>query len=185
MIRNIPKVVQSIANGTVSFTSSPAGDYRSSTDINGSVIDRETLGRRYSFCSPFGIVSGFASTNADRKVTLGIKMQHGTSPSGGDMADFSTESQPADAVFFSTGLTSDMVNWTTGALRGQTLPGTWDLRKANRYVRPVLTPTIDLNATSTGTAAELLSVAGGVVFIHADEEPPAANTDAYSTSTST
>lgn len=184
-VRNIPKVVQSIANGTVSYTSSPAGDYRSSTDINGSVIDRQVLGRSYSWCSPFGMASGAASTQVDHKITLGIKLQHGSSSDGGDMVDYSTQSQPADVNFFTSAMTTDFTNWTTGAMRGQTLPGVYDLRGANRFIRPVLTPTINFNATSTTVAAALLSVSGGCVFVNADEEPPRVNTDAYSTSTST
>ena len=184
-LRNIPKVVQSLANATVSYTSSPAGDHRSSTDINGSIIDREVLGRNYTWASPFLLGSGQASTAVDAKITLAAKLQHGTSSDGGDMTDYSTQNQAADAVFFTTAMTTSYTNWTTGAGRFQTLPGVYDLRGAGRFIRPVFTPTINFNATSTTPAAELLSVSGGVVFMNADEEPPRPNTDVYSTSTST
>ena len=183
-IRNIPKVVQSLANGIVSYTSSPAGDYRSSTDINGSIVDREVLGRNYSWASPFLLGSGQASTEADQKITLAAKLQHGTSSGGGDMADYSTGSQAADAIFFTTAQTTSFVNWTTGDGRFQTLPGVYDLRGAYRFIRPVFTPTINHNATST-TIAAALDISGGLVMMNADEEPPRANKDVYSTSTST
>jgi hypothetical protein len=184
-LRELPKIVYGV-QGTVSYTSSPAGTYRSSTDINGAVIDRLALGREYNGCMPFGTGSGAASTEADAKVTMGIKLQHGDSSGGGDMADFSTQSTPTDAVFGTSAQTTPMDLWTTGAMSVFTRSGVYDLRAAKRYIRPVLTPTIEFNATSTTASGNLLNVHTGVCLLEADEQPdrlPTVGVGTTSTST--
>lgn len=185
--RDIPKMVQAIDNTTISYTSSPAGDVRSGCSISsGTLIDRTKLGRNYNACVPFAIGKGNASTEVDAKLTLGIKLQHGDSSGGGDLADYSTQSQPTDAVFMSSAMTTSYTNWTTGDKVIQSNPGVYDLRGAKRYLNVVLTPTIQFNSTSTATSANMLRVSGGVAFLKADEEPyKTAGIGDFSSSTST
>lgn len=185
MVHSIPKVVEAIINTTVSATCSPGGASVSSTDLNGRILDLRELGRHYGWAVPFGNVSGYESTEADRKVILAVKMQHGDSSGGGDFADYSTVFQAADANFFTSFHTTVMTgSWTTSIMHGQTNSSIYDIRAMKRWMRPVLTPTINFQATSTSLLA-FLNVNGGVVFLTADEEPPRANTGIGSTSTTT
>lgn len=183
-IRVIPKVVQGIDNTVVYRSCSAGGDVASGTAVAGRVIDRTLIGRGYAYAYPYATFNGPQSTEVDQKVALDVKLQHGDSSGGGDMADYSTEHQPATATFMTTIMSTDMVYWTSGALKGESYPGIYDLRGAKRYIRCAATPTINFQATATSTADQL-HLSGGIVFLGADEEPGKVNDGLFSTSTST
>jgi hypothetical protein len=73
-------------------------------------------------------------------VAIGVKLQHGDSSGGGDMADYSTDCQVPDRVFFgSSARTTDMKQWdgshSTGPLYGCSHTAVYDLRGAKQYLR--------------------------------------------------
>lgn len=183
-IHVIPKVVQGISNGTVNRTCSAGGDYVSATDISGRVVDRLLLGNTYMYAYPYAAFNGPQSTEADAKITLAVKMQHGDSSGGGDMADYSTGEQPTTVTFLTSAMTTPMASWSTGPVLGESYPGLYNLRGAKQYVRCVATPTINFQATATSTADQL-HISGGLVFLGAEEEPGVANDGLFSTSTTT
>jgi hypothetical protein len=187
VIKDIPKMVQTIDNTTVSYTSSPAGTIRSGCTISsGRLIDRTLLGRGYNAVVPFLIANGNQSTSLDAKVTLGVHLYHGDSSDGGDLAEYSTHNRPDDAVFMSSAMTTSYTNWTTGDKHCQSNSKVYDLRGANRYIALGARPTINTNATSTTASGNLLNIAGGLAFVIGDEDPQRAPVaDPYSTSTST
>ncbi len=186
MIKDIPKMVQSVDSTTVSYTSSPAGTIRSGCSISsGLLIDRTLLGRGYNACVPFAIAHGNQSTQLDAKVTLGVHLYHGDSSGGGDLAEYSTHNRPDPAVFLSSAMTTDFTNWTTGDKHIQSNSKVYDLRGASRYIALGVTPTINFNATSTTAAGNLLTLSGGLAFVIGDEDPQRAGYGDYSSSTST
>src|SRR5574343_913379 len=86
------------------FTCS-TGDVLSGAAINGRVIDRLGLGRNriYETAEPFiHVYTTVGSTAADQRVTLSVKLQHGDSSGGGDMADYSTGMTAPDVNFRTT-----------------------------------------------------------------------------------
>jgi hypothetical protein len=172
------------------FTCS-TGDVLSGAAINGRVIDRLGLGRNriYETAEPFiHAYTTVGSTAADQKVTLSIKLQHGDSSGGGDMADYSTGMQSADAIFRTTAESTAYQNWSTGAqFWGH--DSEYNVIAAKRYVRPVGVWT--RGGTTTSTAAGSVDyqyVTLGVRFGGpdvADGQSGSLSSTNYSTSTST
>src|SRR3990167_7544506 len=73
----------------------------------GKVIDR----LRFPIAARYGaaVVSAWinstrGSTEADRKLAVGVKLQHGDSSGGGDLADYTTGNQADDRMYFGSTL---------------------------------------------------------------------------------
>lgn len=159
---------------------------------NGIVIDRLLdVDERYEgvVVAPT-ITSTRGSTEADRKLAMGILVQHGDSSGGGDMAEFSTGFRPQDRVFFSSARTSAQANWddekSTGpfySLRG--IPGYYDLRGAKRYIRVQVRA--GKNSVTTESSGDEQCRVGAVgAFFAADNLPEGLDTTSpHSSSTST
>ena len=178
--------ISSTANSIVSSSGGLTG-------VAGRIIDRlaSDLTTRYKVAIPQALLqSTVGSTEADRKLTLGIKLQHGDSSGGGDMADYSTGNQPSDRVLFTTARTSDMAIWdaalSTGPIAGvETLPAYYDIRAAKRFVRAVVFA--QKNRVTTETSGdEGARVHAVITFAAGDETPQNVNSSAaWSTSSST
>ena len=98
------------------------------------------------------------------------------------MADYSTQDQPVTAVFFSTAMSSDMQNWTTGPVIANSNPAQYELTGAKRFIRSVGTVTKFGVTTSTAAlSADLMSVSMGIDF----REFTFSNPNPASTTTST
>lgn len=180
-------VTCSTANQNQTSTGNVTQSSTAANGLNGRIIDRlgDFLVSRY----PAAFIAAYlyttrGSTEADRKLTLGVKLQHGDSSGGGDMADYSTGQQPADQTLFSTARTTDMVAWTTGTMRAQSNPGYYDLRAAKRFVRSVVTASKN-KATTESSGDESFRVGGSITFVGGDMVPQNAYTGAGSTTTST
>lgn len=159
---------------------------------NGTIIDRlrQPLGTHYEACVVGAwIASTRGSTEADRKLAVGLKLQHGDSSGGGDMADYSTGSQPSDRQYFSTARTSDMAQWdaseSTGPVYAVSDPGYYDLRVAKQYLRVV--GRYGKNKVTTESSGDEQSRAGATItFLSGRNVPANADTTGpYSTTTST
>lgn len=162
------------------------------TTAYGRIIDRlrQPIGAMYA-----GLVAGAwlhstrGSTEADRKVTIGVKLQHGDSSGGGDMADYSTGSQQDDRVFFSSARSTDHVSWdateSTGELYAASHATYYDLRAAKRYIR-VAVPVYKNRVTTESSGDEQARVGASVTFVAGDRIPQRVDTySPFSTSTST
>jgi hypothetical protein len=184
IVRQQLKVVEAVATQRVYACST--GDVISTSDINGSVIDRLALGRLYHVAVPFAIGRAVAgTTQANEKITVAVRLQHGDSSGGGDMADYSTQNQPDDAVFNTSAMTTPMDAWSTGAARVESREGAYSIVGAKQFIRPVITVTLPGNTTATASG-DNVDVSGGVVFVDTDEAPGRPNqSGAFSTSTST
>jgi hypothetical protein len=105
------------------------------------------------------------STEANRRLSIGARLQHGDSSGGGDMADYSTQFTPDDRNFFSTVRTSDYANWdasrSTGPFYGQSNPAYYDVRAAKRYIRMV--GTYGKNKVTTESSGDEGARIGGVI----------------------
>src|SRR3990167_6845348 len=79
------------------------------------IIDRLRfpIGAHYGAAAVMAhLVSTRGTTEANAKVAIGVKLQHGDSSAGGDMADYSTGSQPDDRISFGSSVrTTDMLQW--------------------------------------------------------------------------
>lgn len=168
------------------FTCS-TGDVLSGAAINGRVIDRLGLGKNriWEYAEPFiHCYTTIGSTGLDQRVTLSIKLQHGDSSGGGDMADYSTGMQSPDASFQTTAMSTAMQNWSTG-LQYWSHDGEYNVIAAKRYVRPV--GVFTRGGTTTSTAAGSVDgayITMGVRFASPDHADSASSTST-STSTST
>lgn len=162
------------------------------TTVFGRVIDRlrQPLGPLYlAAVAQAYIHSTRGSTEADRKLTIGIRMQHGDSSGGGDMVDFSTGSTPATRTWFSTGRTSDMSVWdgteSTGEVYAASNPGVYPLIGAKRFVR-VAIPVFKDKVTTESSGDDQARVGGTIAFMAGDKVPARTDsTSPYSTTTST
>lgn len=150
------------------------------TSAAGRVIDRTAppLGTLYNVAMPAAVINSTrGSTEANRSIMLGIKLQHGDSSAGGDMADYSTNNQPADRQYFSTGRTTDMLSWelsgrSTGAFQGATNPAYYDLRGAKRFIRTIVRACLPgRTPTTESTAEEGSRVAAEIVFLAGEQLP--------------
>lgn len=161
---------------------------------NGRVIDRLRfpIGARYgaAVVSAY-IASTRGSTEADRKLAVGVKLQHGDSSGGGDLADYSTANQPDDRLYFGTSVrTCDMLSWdlgdeSTGAVYAVSNSGYYDLRGAKRYLRVVGRFGKDL-VTTESSGDEQARCGATITFLAGDQIPQKADTTGpYSSTTST
>lgn len=159
----------------------------------GRVIDRigPPLGTRYNVAMPVGtLVSTRGSTEADRKVQVGVYLLHGDSSGGGDMAAYSTASQPDDRTYFGTGRTTDMVNWdaglSTGPLQACSNPAYYDLRAAKRYIQVAVRVMKD-KVTTESSGDEHAHVGAYVTFLAGESLPQVVSPkdSPFSSSTST
>lgn len=127
--------------------------------------------------------SSRGTTSLAPKITVGVKLQHGDSSGGGDMADYSTQSQQDDEVYFTSVRTTDYVNWTTAPVRLESAQSYYDLRAAKRFIRAVHSvDKCEITTESTGFEGARLS--GTVTFVGGDT-PKTDNKAFGSTSTST
>jgi hypothetical protein len=156
------------STGTQTFGSTSLASTAFSSGVSGRVIDRLTdlfTKDVPVVAMPATIIySSRGSTATDRKLTLGVKLQHGDSSGGGDMADYSTQSQPDDQIYFSSARTTDMAYWSTGPLRAQSEPSYYDLRAAKRYIRAVHTVSKG-TVTTESTGDEGARVSGVITFL--------------------
>ncbi len=127
------------------------GSVLSGADINGKVIDRLGLltsgpngtgiftpRDRGLIAEPFMFGHSFlGSTVAARNVNVFVRLQHGDSSGGGDMADYSTQDQPATANWLSGTLSTDQATWTTGKIVYFTNPCSYELTGSKRFIRVV------------------------------------------------
>lgn len=179
----------STAGQTAGTTQNVLQSTTAATGISGRLIDRlggdTMLTERYAVAMPSAYLwASRGSTEADRKLTLGLKLQHGDSSGGGDQVDFSTGSQPVDQTFFTTAGTTPMSNWTTGPFYGQTKPTVYDIRAAKRYIRLVVSSSKD-KSTTESSGDESYHVAAAITFMAGYQFPPATWSSQGSTSTST
>jgi hypothetical protein len=162
------------------------------TAVNGRVIDRLRfpIGARYGACVVGAyIASTRGSTETDRKLGIGVKLQHGDSSGGGDLADYSTGNQPDDRQYFSTARTSEMLSWdaseSTGPVYAVSNPGYYDLSGAKRYLRVVARAGKD-KVTTESSGDEQSRVGATITFMAGDQAPQRPDsTGPYSTTTST
>ena len=184
IVRQRIKVVEAVSAQRV--FSCTTGDVVSTSAINGSVIDRLGLGRLYTIGVPFAVARQvLGSTEVDQKVTIAVKLQHGDSSGGGDMADYTTRNQPDDAIFNTSAMTTPIAAWSTDPARMESAEGAYPLVAAKQYVRPVITVTINSETTATASGEEV-DVSGGIIFEIADENPGRVHGRVpFSTSTST
>lgn len=184
--RHIGIYVPGVAVQQKAFTCS-TGDVLSGAAINGRVIDRLGLGgaRIYETAEPFiTAYTTVGSTAADKKLTLSVKLQHGDSSGGGDMADYSTGMTNADQNFWTTAESTAYQNWSTG-VQFFAHESWYNVIPAKRYVRPVGVWTRGGSSTSTAAGSiDYMYVNLGVRFGGADVDPPTTSTST-STSTST
>lgn len=162
------------------------------TTAFGRIIDRTAfpIGTRYQVAAPAAYLhSTRGTTDADAKVTIGVKLQHGDSSGGGDMADYSTGNQPDDRQFFSTARSTAHASWdatlSTGEFYGVSNPAYYDLRGAKQYLR-VAVPVSKNSQTTESTGFEQSRVGATLTFLGGANLPQADDvTSAFSTSTST
>ena len=160
--------------------------------VNGRIIDRLRfpIGARYGGATVSAyIASTRGSTETDRKLGVGAKLQHGDSSGGGDLADYSTGCQPDDRQYFSTARTTDMLQWdgseSTGEVFAVSNPGYYDLRGAKRYLRVVARVGKDL-VTTESSGDEQARVGATITFVAGDQLPQEMDTTGpYSSTTST
>lgn len=179
----------STANQTLAgSTANAAKDNGSGTTFLGRIIDRlgdMISGARWQACIPAAkLWTTRGTTEADAMMQLGVRLEHGDSSGGGDMARYSTDQQPADVTFFTTQRTTAESEYSTGEVRFQTGPAMYDLRAAKRWIRVAVFARKNRATTeSSGTEGGRLSA--DLTFIGADRYPPAPWTSQGSTSTST
>jgi hypothetical protein len=182
-------VVTPIADTSADALISAAGE----TTGFGRVIDRLTFpvaGAKYNACVVSAwINSTRGSTEADRKITVGVRLLHGDSSGGGDLAAYSTANQPATRTFFSTARTTDMLQWdgslSTGAVYAPSNPGYYDLRGAKRYLQ-VAALVLKNKITTESSGDEQCRVGATITFLAGDKLPQRQDTTgAYSSTTST
>jgi hypothetical protein len=181
-------VVSPITDTTADALLTPSAE----TTGFGRVIDRlrQPIGARYTAAVVGSYIhSSRGSTEADRKLTIGVKLQHGDSSAGGDMVDYSTANQPATRQYFSTARSTDAASWdgseSTGEIFAASNPGYYDLRAAKRYVR-IAVPVFKNRVTTESSGDEQSRVGGDIAFMSADRLPQLLDTTGpYSTTTST
>lgn len=177
-------VTSSTANQILAATGNVSA---SGTAINGRVLDRLDTQYGGGILTKATIAATLwasrGSTEADRKLMLAVKLQHGDSSGGGGMADYSTGQQPTDKVFFTSAQTTPMANWSTGPFYGE-ISGHYDVTAAKPYLRTVTTPTKN-RVTTESSGDESFHLGSDIRFGGADEWPLPASTGAGSTTTST
>lgn len=156
--------------------------------ISGRIIDRLNepfITERYTVAFPAAwLESTRGSTEANRQLAINVKLQHGNSSAGGDMADYSTGSSPTEVILFTTAQTTPMTNWSTGAIRAASGQCTYDLRAANRYIRAVA-GAFKNKVTTESSGDESFHVGASITLMGGPTVPQNAWTSAGSSSTST
>jgi hypothetical protein len=141
----------------------------------------ETWGVAESFATIF---TTLGSTFANRRLTVVTKIQHGDSSGAGDMADLinAVSTAPyATASYWSTAMTTEHTNWTSGLQYAAGLSPSYELGQfCKRYIRPVSIVTVPGNTTGAG---DVWYVNMGVRFSEPWSSPPIASTTSTSTST--
>lgn len=170
LTRDFGMVVQADAQSNVYDCNTGDGGSTSGGNINGDIIDRLALGRNWRVAMPFLIGEGLATTEANRKITVTCKLQHGDSSGGGDLADYSTGQQLSGYTFFTSAETTPMLRWSTSATRIYSRSPFYDINGAGRWLRAVGTVTMPGNTTSTA-AGQNVAVAMGLTFGGGDEAP--------------
>lgn len=178
---------QSFAGTGVTFPSS-----NGSSGVQSRIIDRlgelnAPLNRRYTVAAPAVMLySSRGSTEANRKLTLGLQLLHGDSSGGGDHVALSTEADPDDAVYFTSQRTTPESNWSTGLLLGglTSRPAVYDLRAAKRYLS-LLVKAQKAHGTTESSGDEAARVSAVIAFMGAEQYPAGVWTSQGSTTTST
>lgn len=183
--------------GLKSVYTCSTGDVVSGAAINGNVIDREGLmhsahglnglgqNDRYLTAAPILLAwQVLGSTFVGKAVSATVKLQHGDSSGGGDMADLALAGGGSPRVnnFYNTGLSTDYANWTTGAVEVYAPSDHYELGGAKRFIRAVGTLTKFSGATAT-EGTDTFKVKMGILFGEPTYAPPAVTSTSSSTST--
>lgn len=184
--RNIGIVVPGVAVPQKVFTCS-TGDVLSGAAITGRIIDRLGLGSNRIFGTAEVGINAYTtvgSTDAIKKVALSVKLQHGDSSGGGDMADYSTGMQNDDQNFFTSADTTTLQNWSTGVLH-LNHQSWYEITAAKRYIRAVGYLTKGGPSTSTAAGSIDHVWANLVMRLGGADHNPSVSSTSTSTSTST
>lgn len=176
MLHSTPLTIQAKTSHEV-YGNATGLDSTSGGEFSGELIDRLALSPAFTHAQPFlvGSIAGTTSTGGERWCSVAVKLQHGDSSGGGDLADYSTGSI-SDAVSYYTtqGESTDWRNWTTGAVRVQTSPRPYPLLHAKRFLSVSGTVSMSLIAatgTSTATSsAGIMTLSLGANLLRADHE---------------
>jgi hypothetical protein len=172
MLHYTPMILTAKATHQTADCGTGGVDSTSGGVFNGSVIDRLALGPAFTHAQPFlvGQLPGTTSTAGARFRSVAVKLRHGDSSGGGDLADFSTGMISAATPFFTTqGESTDWKNWTTGNVRLQTSHVMFPLLGAKRFITAA--GTITGPGLTTATAAgNLVTAALGVALMAGDQE---------------
>jgi hypothetical protein len=192
---HLGKVVPGLAAVTSVFSCSTGnGTHASGAAINGNIIDRLGLknshlpqGQTYNVAESFVTVfTTIGSTFVNKRLSITSKLQTGDSSGGGDMADMITAAStaPSAAVnYWSSAMTTDYTNYTTGLLTAGAMSPSYELGQfARRYLRPVGIVTTPGNSTAT-SGGDIWYVNMGVRFAEPWSSPPFITTTSATTST--
>lgn len=155
MIRTTPVYVQCKENHTV-HDCSTGGDSTSGGVFTGSVIDLQAFPSRFTYVQPViaGTLPGTTSTAGASRIELDVRLQHGDSSAGGDMANLSTDQLPSfTQKYFATDMSTDHPSWSTGTIRAAYSPEPIPLLGCKRYIRTGGQVTRIGGATSTAAGA--------------------------------
>ena len=176
MIRTTPVYVQSKENHVV-FDCATGGDSTSGGVFTGNVTDLQAFPSRFTHIQPViaGTLPGTTSTAGASRIELDVRLQHGDSSGGGDMANLSTDQLPAATQkYFSTAQSTDHPSWSTGTIRAQYSPEPIPLLGSKRYVRAGGQVTRIGGVTSTAAGA-IFTCHLGMNLINAQTEGPSRN----------
>lgn len=180
------------AMNTLGPTCSTGFDVFSGSEVNGRIFDRLGVdfdSRPLMVTIGAGLYSTVGSTEADQKVQLAIRLQHGASSNGGDMADYvpAGSTGPAATITFGTSaLTTPEAGWSTEDKVLHSNGGTYNLMAANQFLRVVITGTLNRESTTTSAGEDTRNLVGYANFHELQRLPHEPNsTGAFSTSTST
>lgn len=201
--RAIPKIVQAfkeravITCSTADLGTSALGPQvatvYTATSFGGDIIDRlgvELAGRRFHAVAVQAYAyTTLGTTEANCYSQITVRLQHGASSNGGDMADygFADTTPTPTRSFGATAMTTPMYMYTTAAVSlVQTPPTIYNLQQAGRFLRTMVSVTKNPATTVTSTGWEAMRLGGVLGFLAADELPDRGNTTgAFTTSTST
>ena len=111
------------------------------------------------FCWLFG---NLVSTAADKQISITMKLHHGDSSGGGDMAELLPPNTAVARTYFSTAQSTDSSNWTTGVI---SLASNWtafEISNCKRFIKPVANITRNVAVSSSGQ--DTLTLAMGLDF---------------------